>query len=278
MLIGALLRVFDESMMMAQPPVQYWLASGTALGAVRNSGLIPHDLDADVKVPKEYLYNDRVYDVLRRHVDRFYPGLFAVVKLGSQDWKKFSESLPMTTERTENLDPWYTAGAVQLGHSLMVRLLPRAQKGTCIRDDLLREGLCLPQLDVFREENAKQEVINHGGLCKVIFNGRPLISLVDAPKYLLKRYGSTWSTPDKEHNSQTHADLFSCAGWEAAWLANERRLLRSASVEYGTRDTKDEVESGDWFSSRRLRDCETSKNPWLHVREEHWWWLNDVRR
>lgn len=255
-MMSALLRVFDEAMTRAQPPVPYWLSQGTALGAARNGGLIPHDMDVDVTVPDEYIKSGHAYEVLLKHIDRHYSGLFALVRRGQDDWKSFSKELHVPPNLDRNPDPWYTKKPV---HYIPMRLFPRAQRGYCAEYGLLQEGLCFHQLDVMQKNNASGFLSDHGGLCDIMFNGAPLTYLVDSPKYLTSRFGANWQIPSKKHDGPN--GTIPCAGWEEAWFANEKRLRHLANWAH---DLDDDVTSSELFRSLNLRDCESVELPWLH--------------
>ncbi len=262
LIISAMLKVIDEAMSTAQPPVPYWISDGTALGAVRLGGLIPHDNDADITVSEDHIRTGRFYDRLRSHIDHNYPGLFALVKNGPVDWKNFSTQLHVLPGHLENPDPWYTEEATP---DIPMRVFPRAQKGLCAGNGTLLQGLCYHFLDIHKMANAAGFLRKHGGLCETMFEGRPLTCLVDAQKYLLELYGTNWSTPDERGSTAS----IPCPGWEEAWLVNEERLKFLARTASGVRNSGREVIIKGKFPSLHLRDCESLEHPWHHVNQNY---------
>jgi hypothetical protein len=164
-IIRAELRVLHEALSSAALPIPYWAFAGTALGVVRDGGLIVHDADADVKVPAKYFRwgpggdlhtrpsGGQVYQALARHVDAFYPGLFAVVRTGPDDWKRFASRLHRLPHSSQddsflaNKDPWYTAKSLEWDIPQKIRLFARAQRGACAGThndvpSIVETGLC----------------------------------------------------------------------------------------------------------------------------------------
>ena len=51
------------------PHITYWLEFGTALGVIREGGVIPGDHDADVSILGDEKVMEEVFTILRKHLD-----------------------------------------------------------------------------------------------------------------------------------------------------------------------------------------------------------------
>ena len=93
-----------------------------------------------MKVPREYLVDSSsasngssVYARLNAHIDAYYPGLFAVVRIGDGDWPRFTEKLHILPGESVNRDPWYTPSAIAMDLPEKLRLFARAQSVSLAR-------------------------------------------------------------------------------------------------------------------------------------------------